>query len=625
MFQVDLAKLNRGDLESYLRPILSQSTDALVLRSLLEEAANANPLFSSLVDIWGPDVYGKSRVVFRPLILSRFSFAYWDGRFRIVPWTKRMEKWLAEAEASGDTALARLLIEWQLIDAGNKKFWVEPKQWRAELIRRFDRVSGRAARLTELEKMSFGWGGLDEATATHLYAADPAGTHKFILERSPAWSPFGKPEFWEKLIERARACGDAEFALSLYRKQVTGKRWTNDALALCAKKIDVETLLSELERIHPLQTHDLGDGMVAILEARGRDAVPYVLRHLRNVFTGWFGRGEFGRILKIAAAKQWWDLWSSAVRTCATPKEYNDELAKLLGNRTLAEEEVRQRLAAISGVSREWNFPAFGLATVNSLDDANALALYDRFPDLLRGSFKIHLHQRSGATHRAKLIDRLIASGEPDEDLLDFIASRYTTIVTGWQYGTIAPETEQLARYYTALRDQDRFARRAAAVLGQIPAFSIHQYPKLIRENRLARLLFERSQSSYLSDGRAVADLVEASEIHVMAMAYRILALDDERARGLAVLHLPLLLGTLLRPLQRATRMAAFGALLNAAGTSENAARTVLNKAREALALPDKKYPKEELVGLIGRIIHRWPALRGVRETPLIYRRNRAA
>jgi hypothetical protein len=173
--------------------------------------------------------------------------------------------------------------------------------------------------------------------------------------------------------------------------------------------------------------------------------------------------------------------------------------------------------------------------------------------------------------------------------------------------------------------DQRGFGRRAASVLGRIPAFAIWRHTRLIKRNRLARLLFERSTETYLDDPQALADLVEASEIHVMELAYRALALDDPRAREQAVRHLPLLLGTLLRPLHRRTRQAAFGALANAATTSPQAASAILKRAREALALPDRKYPKEKLVALIGRLLHAWPELRSVREQPVIYSREASA
>jgi len=105
----------------------------------------------------------------------------------------------------------------------------------------------------------------------------------------------------------------------------------------------------------------------------------------------------------------------------------------------------------------------------------------------------------------------------------------------------------------------------------------------------------------------------------VQMLAYRVLAQDDERARRLAVETLDILIGTPLRPIHRKTRLAAFGALLNAARADEQAAEFIHRRAREALRLPDKKYPKEHLIGLIGGILHVRPELRGANEQPVIY------
>jgi hypothetical protein len=209
-----------------------------------------------------------------------------------------------------------------------------------------------------------------------------------------------------------------------------------------------------------------------------------------------------------------------------------------------------------------------------------------------------------------------------DEEMIDLLASRIVTRSGRWGNAPkMLADADKLADYYGALKAEEAaFSHRAANVLGQVPAYSIRQYHQLVRENRLARLLFERSASSYLADPRSLADLVEASEIHVMALAYRALSLNDDRARYQASQHLPLLLGTLLRPMQRGTRTLAFGALANAAGTMETA-RLILERARDALNLPDVRYPKERLLGLIAQLIHRWPELRGSREQPVIYER----
>jgi hypothetical protein len=309
----------------------------------------------------------------------------------------------------------------------------------------------------------------------------------------------------------------------------------------------------------------------------------------------------------------------------AKPKDFNREVGQLVTNATLAPAEVTRRLGALCGVSRELNFPGFGLAAVHQLDESTALVLLARHPELLRGPFLAHLQVNPWVDSYSKLIDALVAANE--DDLLDHVAARIATRGSNrWapKNRKMLVEAERLADYYGALKSEDaRFSRRAASVLNRIPAYTIPNYNQLIRDNRLARLLFARSAPAYLTDARSVRDLVEAAEIHVMALAYRALGLDDDRARVLAAENLSLLLGTLLRPLHRSTRVLAFRALVNAATTRENATR-IHAKAREALDLPDEEYPKEALIGLIAVLVDRWPELRGAREEPVVYRRTAA-
>jgi hypothetical protein len=284
----------------------------------------------------------------------------------------------------------------------------------------------------------------------------------------------------------------------------------------------------------------------------------------------------------------------------------------------LPEPVKRERLLALAGVSREWNLPGLGIASAHQLEERAALLLYDRYPDVLRGPFRQHIQGHRWGETFPELLDRFIANA--DEEMIDLAASRLATSFGRW--GSAPKQTElasKLADYYLGLKtDEATFARRAARVLGLIPAFSIFNYATLIRENRLARLLFERSLSSFLASKQGLIDLVEASEIHVQELAYRALGQNDPRAQEVAREQLPLLLGTLLRPLHRATRKAAFGALANA-GQDLDTARIVLERAREAFVLPDQKYPKEQLLGLAAKILNRWPALRGAKEQPVIY------
>ena len=152
-----------------------------------------------------------------------------------------------------------------------------------------------------------------------------------------------------------------------------------------------------------------------------------------------------------------------------------------------------------------------------------------------------------------------------------------------------------------------------------MPAYAVWNYDELLRTNQLARLLFERSTALYLSDARSVRDLLESPQIQVQALAFRILGRDDPRARAVAAQNADLLQATLFRPLHRRTRLAAFRALANAAANDVATARYLLGRMRDALALPEKRYPTEKLVGLIGTVLHRWPSLRAPGEAPRIY------
>jgi hypothetical protein len=323
-------------------------------------------------------------------------------------------------------------------------------------------------------------------------------------------------------------------------------------------------------------------------------------------------------MLEMARARGWWDLWAGLLCTCSQPQEYNQALEQLLANPHLGDAPVSARLRLLSGVSREWNFAGFGLAQIQPLTPAVALKLYARFPELVRGPFRVHVAPTWGQAYESLLA---AAIERNDEQLIDYLASRLLTRLR-WGKNELVKAAERAASYFLSLSlEENAFARRAAAVLTQVPAYTIHRYARLIEENRLARLLFEHSAGAFLADAGAVRDLLEASEIHVQRLGYRILARADERARTLARDNLDLLLGTLLRPLHRTTRRAAFDALSNAASEPE-AARRILRQARFAQALPDSHYPKEALLDLIARLLHAYPELAWASEQPRIYRRG---
>jgi hypothetical protein len=619
------------ELEQAIRSLLRQRMSDAELRERLEQLAAVEISFSGFTWLWGPELYRRNRVLFRPFIVSRFSSYMILPKWKTesIAWKGDKEQalnaWLSATDLNDDALLFRKLYDWKMTSKFDLRLSDRKRTEEIfnDLLGRFRSATSPARRQMVLRKFDL-WLPLDEEKACRLYECDPRSAGPFILNRLPSrwFSGERKRALWKRLLDLADRHRDDNFQWKLYRRQVPLEEWTRECLELCSRISDGTELVRELEKRHPEAWGlNLSDAFFQIVRYRGRDVLPYVMRRLRQVWGGWFSRGSYGKMVDYAQERGWWDLWSALIRVCSTTKEFNKEIHSLLESKTLSETDVAERLLALAGVSREWNWPGLGFAAVHQLEEPTALLLYERFPDLVRGPYKIHVQPHIWGRTYSNLLDRFLAVG--DEEMIDQLASRIVTRSGRWgKAREMLADAEKLADYYAPMKsDEAVFCRRAANVLGKVPAYSIWKYNQLIKENRLARLLFERSAASYLADPDSLADLVEAAEIHVMALAYRALGLDDDRARAQAARNLPLLLGTLLRPMQRATRILAFSALDNAASTPESA-RKILERAKDAFNLPDKHYPKEQLLGLIAKVLSRRPELRGANEHPVVFERS---
>jgi len=604
---------------------LANVSDDRSLRERLEGMATTGH-FKALWCYWAPLLYARNRAAFRPFIHQYLTEYFVDStgpraRWEHIRWqdevARSLDPWLTLLEREGELKLFRTLYVWK--HRPEKGWKIDSKTWCNDVRERFSTAASPATRAQVLQLYDL-HAELDEPTAVTLYEVDAKQAGSFILKHLPTrwWSQDNKRQLWQRLAQRARDANDEDFFYKLYREQIPLEDWSQEILKLCASLPDSGELNEALEKRHP---RGLGDSLALhfhkLLEARGLDVLPYLRKHLRSVFA--FGRKNgYGELVTLARSRGWTDLWAAIVVTCGTLEHYNTAVREVLDDKGIDEPERLRRLGMLSGVSREWNGIGWGLARVQQLSEPNALTLYERYPHLVQHAFKAHVTP-AWRENYFELFERAWAAG--DEELTDYLASRYATraYVSAKTKAGIA---DLVAGKYVALKlDEAAFARRAASVLTRIPAYSIYNYGRLIRDNRLARLLFERSLRSFLEVPAAVRDLVEGSEIHVQHLAYRVLALADARAARQASENLEILIGTLLRPLQRPTRLAAFGALANAAQSSADA-QLILAKAREAFVLPDERYPKEQLVGLIGKILARHPGLAAPAERPVVYRRT---
>jgi hypothetical protein len=609
-----------------LEQLFDAQPDDARLRDNLEGLQRDRAL-PGLTWFWGPYLYQRNRVLFGPFIHQHFS--EWEqssGRWARIAWqthADQLETWLAAARMNRDTGLVRKLLRWKFASKG----WaLDSARWCASLVADYSAAAGAAARAIVLEEHD-DWFELDEATALALYELDRRCS-PFLLRHLPhRFSIWGgeKRALWKRMFDVAVSCADEELAFALFRRQAPIKEWQAEVNRLAANEPDAVKLNDELRRRHPEGWGlKLGDVAIELLKQRGRDVMPYVREKLEGIVGDWQG-SPAEPVVRLAEQRGWWDLWAASIRASRTPELFNKTVAQLLADTSLTEPVMLERLRALAGVSREWNWPGLGLARIHSLEDATATAFYARYPELLHGPFKPHVIP-TWWRGSPQLLAAAQKSG--DDALVDLLASRYATQVR-YEMAYMAKSEQdrnvetalQLGDLYQSLRDRDaaEFARRAANVLTRIPAYAIRSYNQLLRTNKLARLLFVRSFDAYLAVPESVRDLVEASEVHVQMLGYRVLSQDDERARRMAVEVIDILIGTLLRPLHRKTRQAAFGALMNAARADGTTARMVLRRARDALRLPDKKYPKERLIGLIGGVLAAYPELRIGREVPVVF------
>jgi len=595
--------------------LLAKKPTGPALRTAVEEAAKL-PWFNELTYRWGPWLWrtlredASQRVALRPFLLGHFSDGAIDAKGRFgTTWAlggKDLERWLAEVDAADDVEVYRHLIQGKLRGA-----WREfNAQYRKLLLERINAARSTTEKQNALARFDFS-AELDEPTALTLYETYGATSRKFILERLP-W----RNAFWEKLHQLALRQRDDETAWQLYRRQADAARWEKDVRALITTVRDGDTLVAEMEKRHPNHVGDAGPVFLALAKERGGAALPYLQRHVRAIFPRWgiFGRSEgksLEALVRLADENAWTSLWARLLQSSATRELWNAEVKRLLPAdvKTLT---VQHKLQLLAGAGGEWNFSGFGFAQVQPLTDEVACLMYERAPQLLHGPFRMHL-----PLDAPKLLAKVLAAD--DEVLADTFAARVGIGV--WHGGGREKAMDALCAHYEAMSLTDgTFIRRATNALSMMPAFAIWSYDRLLEANKLARLLFERSTPLYLGDARLVRELLESPQIHVQALGFRVLAIDDPRAVAMAGGMADLLGPTLLRPLHRRTRLKAFAALERAALSNESAAGSLLSKMKDALSLPDRKYPKEELVGLIGKVLAKWPALRGKNEQPRIFR-----
>src|SRR5262245_40079415 len=108
------------ELEQNIRALLQGSLADAELREQLEKLAAVEISFSGFTWLFGPELYQRNRIFFRPFILSRFSTYMVLPKFRteMIKWkgdkAKILDPWFAAVDRDDDAELFQRLYEWKL-------------------------------------------------------------------------------------------------------------------------------------------------------------------------------------------------------------------------------------------------------------------------------------------------------------------------------------------------------------------------------------------------------------------------------------------------------------------------------------------------------------------------------
>jgi len=488
----------------------------------------------------------------------------------------------------------------------------DAQRWAAELVSRFSATPNADERAVVLAELDLPYI-LDEEAAIELYRADALLTSAFIQRHLPRGRRADDSDLpWQRLQAQAQTHGDEPLYFALYRAQATAEQWARDTDQVALRIDQPDLLCAELERRHPNRWRpDLGPQLAKLARERGALVLPYLQQHKHEIWSA-DRRSGYDQIQEQARRQGWTELWAALLGSCASAAEYDREAMSLVQDQSTPEPELRRWVLALASAGSK---PTAG-GRRKPLRDGTLLALYDRFPDLLRGPFEAQLDP-SPSRPRSGLMEKAIE--RRDDELIDAVAAQLAVRSERSGAERLLGVAAITARYLEASgTDAVGLGRRAAAILKRVPRRSIRNRRELLRRNPLARLLFERAADACVTIPGVAAELLDADDDQVCAVAVRALSADDPRAIALARRHRELLLGALERRLPSPVRRAALRGLDRVAEGHAEAAQ-LLAWARALLARGD---PSSALVTLVARQLSANPALVQSGEKPVVYRRT---
>jgi hypothetical protein len=499
----------------------------------------------------------------------------------------------------------------------DRRLLEDPAQWSHRLVSRYVAAADADERQRVLAEAGEPLP-LDEDGAIALYRVDPLGCGAFIQQHLPPGRRAGDETApWQRLMDLAAERGDDALRFGLYRRQATPEQWQQDTAALVRDRSDAASLCAGLKQRHPQRWRpDVGPHLLALAQERGADILPYLVEHAGMVWRGQHRPG-YVELLRLTRERGWWELWAALIRVGASAADYDAAVRIVTSDRSLPDTTAVHRLLQLAGVNTVSGLVS---ARAKPLREATILVLHERFPHLVTGPFRSQLQP---APRRPLTGVLELAMRVEDRELIDQLAVRLSLRAERSGAERLMEAVRTLTQYLKDADPEPAAQRRAAMILRRLPRRSINNQRELLARNPLARLLWERATAACIARPEVAAQLLQAEERHVCALAVDAVTGKEAGHRALDAEGLESLLQALERPLPRTVIRRALGVLEESAREPQQA-DSVVRWARSKLAEGHPRFSPAALLELTAHLLQRFPMLRLPAEQPVVYRRAAA-
>lgn len=558
--------------------ILQESDRKVVLKEV--EILRTAPTFNDYADIWAPGLYKLDPVFFKSFI-----------KYNLRRDLHRNKPFMKELLSLADNQKDFDLYQWLYPFIYNQKKWNEE-------LKNSCNLSDTKLFEESIEKLTLNnfWT-IDEPVAVALYKKNPSAVKQIILSALPfRW---GNQSMLKELRKLVKENKDEALYFSLYKRLGNINDWLEaiDDLVKAKKK---DNIIEELENITLENWFGYSQDTIKIFDKVydnfGKHSLPYLKRHMNFIrFVKQNLKDNF--LAKIKQKESENDYMEMFTLIC-DPKQWLNKIDEILSDKRISKVTKIYYLHYLSSSG--------GNVRYYALTEDVALKIFELSPEILIKYFSNNMNNPY-----PELYNRAVATNNQDlEDIIIINALK----ITYWRIQkekNIQEFHNNIINNLEALRVKSvsEFVKRISIILSRFEAYDIWNLKSLQTKNQLVNYVFTTPNELWLNHPEYIRDLLESPNIFVQIKAFEILKLKDSRVIQPIKTNIDILLATILKRYYKRTLTLLFEVLEYGIVNDPDIARIAMPKLMEALTIRAKKYPRDKIIALLGRLKYYNPEL----------------